>query len=130
LFEFGQTPQNFFKEWLYTYSHDNSIKAVAQGIVDAAAVDSLIWDYLDKKGSKYTKETKIIKISEPYGIPPVVVRPGLEEDLKIKIKDILLNMHSDKEGKDILEGMFIDRFVEIDDSLYDTIREAKTLIEE
>lgn len=124
--ELGETPRSFFKDYLYTYGHDNSIKAVAQGIVDGAAVDSLIWEYMDKTNNKYTKETRIIKISEPYGIPPVVARPGLEETLKIRIRDILLNMHNEKKGADILKGMFIDRFVEIDDSSYDSIRQLKT----
>ena len=121
--EFKQDPKDFFKEYLYTYDHDKSIKAVAYGIIDGAAVDSLVWDYMDKKGSKYTKETRIIKTSEPYGIPPVVVRLGL--DLAPKIKEILLNMHRDKEGADILKGMFIDKFVKVDDSNYDGIRRIK-----
>jgi len=130
LHELEETPQSLFKEYSYTYGHDRSIKAVAQGIVDAAAVDSLIWDYMDKNGSKYTQKTRIIKVSKPYGIPPVVVRPGLDEDLKAKIKDILLNMHNDEKGSEILKGMFIDRFIEIDDSSYDTIREVRAYIGE
>ena len=125
----GETPQSFFKDYSYTYSHDNSIKAVAQGVVEGAAVDSLIWEYMNRKDCKYTKKTKIIKVSEPYGIPPVVVRPGLNENLKRKIKTILLNMANDKEGKGILEGMFIDRFVKIDDFDYETIREIKASLE-
>jgi len=125
LHELGEAPQSFFKEYSYTYGHDRSIKAVAQGIVDGAAVDSLIWDYMDKNGSIYTQKTSIINVSEPYGIPPVVVRPGLDEGLKTKIKDILLNMHNNEEGKEILKGMFIDRFMEIDDSSYDTIRHVR-----
>ncbi|MFH1854051.1 MAG: phosphate/phosphite/phosphonate ABC transporter substrate-binding protein [Candidatus Omnitrophota bacterium] len=125
LHELGETPQSLFREYSYTYGHDRSIKAVAQGIVDGAAVDSLIWDYMDKNGSIYTQKTSIIKVSEPYSIPPVVVRPGLDEGLKTKIKDILLNMYNNEEGKEILKGMFIDRFIEIDDSSYDTIRHVR-----
>lgn len=125
--EFGETPDVFFNEYLYTYDHDKSIKAVAHGIVDGAAVDSLVWDYMDKKNDEHTKETRIIKISEPYGIPPVVVRPGLE--LTTEIKQVLLNMHKENEGREILSGMFIDRFVEIDDSTYDGIRRLKTFVE-
>lgn len=124
--EFGQTPDIFFKEYLYTYDHDKSIKAVAYGIVDGAAVDSLIWDYMDKKGAGFTKQTRIIRVSEPYGIPPVVARPGLE--LAPKIKEILLNMHKEQEGLDILNEMFIDKFVEVDDSNYDDIRKAKAFV--
>lgn len=125
LHKMGEDPQNFFKEYVYTYSHDNSIKAVAQGIVDGAAVDSIVWNYMNKRNDKYTKETKIIRVSDPYGIPPVVVCPGLNNDLKKKIKIVLLNMHNEAEGRDILEKMLIDRFVEADDSNYDSIREIR-----
>lgn len=125
----NETPQSFFSEYLFTYSHDNSIKAVAQGVVAGAAVDSLVWEYMKKKGCKYTKETKIIKVSDPYGIPPVVIRPGIDDDLRKKIKKTLLNMSNDKEGKQILEEMFIDRFVEVDDSNYNTIRKVKVYVE-
>ncbi len=130
LHELGQSPQSFFKECVYTYGHDASVKAVAEGIVDGAAVDSLIWEYMDKKNRKYTERTRIIKVSKPYGIPPVVVRPGLDEDLRKRIKGVLLSMHNEEQGKGILQGMFIDRFVEVDDSIYDTIREVKALIGE
>lgn len=120
-----ETLEAFFKEYIYSYAHDTSIRAVAEGIVDAGAVDSLIWNYMEKNASPFTKSTRIIKISPPYGIPPVVVRPTLKKDLKEKIKQILLDMHQDKKGKDILEKMHIDKFVEIDDSNYNSIRKIK-----
>lgn len=123
--QIGETPETFFEEYIYSYAHDTSIRAVAEGIVDAGAVDSLIWNYMEKNGSPFTKNTKIIKVSPPYGIPPVVVRPALKKDLKEKIKKILLGMHLDKKGKDILEKMSIEKFVEIDDSNYNSIREIK-----
>ena len=121
----GATPDTYFKEYVYSYAHDTSIRAVAEGFVDAGAVDSLIWNYLDRNGSPYTKQLKIIKVSPPYGIPPVVVRPALDAELKGRIKNVLLSMHSDSRGREILDSMFIDRFAVIDDSDYDSIREMK-----
>ena len=121
--ELNETPEAFFKEYVYTYDHDKSIRAVSHNLVDAAAVDSLIWNYMDKKGDKNVKKTRVIKISDAYGTPPVVVRPGLDSALKAKLKNILLNMHKEKEGLEILNGMFIDKFVEVDDSAYDGIRQ-------
>lgn len=121
----GENPKSFFKKTVYSYSHSKAIKMVATNIVDGAAVDNLIWEYMDKKGSEYAKKTKIIKKSEPYGIPPVVVRPDLDANLKIRLKAILLNMHKEKEGMAILKEMFIDRFIEVEDSLYDSIREIR-----
>lgn len=127
LYRTGESPKSFFKKFIYTYSHDNSIKAVAEGIVDAAAVDSLVWDYLNNKNSHYTFATKIIKVSKPFGIPPVVASPKLSPDLKRKIKEILLHIHEDEEGKEILRNMLIERFVEADDSIYNGIREMEKI---
>lgn len=124
----GQTPDSFFSKYIFTNAHDKSIKAVAQGIVDGASVDSLIWDYADKLNPQFTSKTKIIRKSAPYAIPPVVVRPGLEVNLKKELKRILLTAHADAEGKEILDKMMIDKFVEIGDNAYDSIREMKTWV--
>lgn len=120
-----ETIETFFKEYVYSYAHDTSIRAVAESIVDAGAVDSLIWNYMERNGSPFTKLTRIIKVSPAYGIPPVVVSPTLKKDLKDALKQTLLDMHLERKGKEILENMGIDRFVEIDDSDYDSIREIK-----
>ena len=112
----------FFSKTIFTYSHDNSILAVAKKIVDGAAVDSLVWDYLDAKKPVNTSLIRIIKKSEPYGIPPVVVPKDLDPALKKELQDILLTMHEDQTGKKILQEIMIDRFVKVEDSLYDSIR--------
>ncbi len=46
LAQMGESPESFFPRNIFTYSHDSSISAVAEGLVDAAAVDSLVLDYL------------------------------------------------------------------------------------
>ena len=74
---------------------------------------------------QFTSKTKIIKKSDPYGIPPVVVRPSLNIKLKHMLKQIFLEIHNDTTGKMILDKMKIDKFVEIDDSAYDSIRKMK-----
>ncbi len=128
LAKMGETPDTFFRKFVYTYAHDKSIKAVAQGVVDGAAVDSLIWEYADRGNSEFTRRTKIILKSPPYGIPPFVVRKGLSASLKKELQSVLLNAHKDREGRELLSKMMIDRFVTIDDHAYDTIREMKTWI--
>ena len=39
----------FFSNTIYTYSHDNSIMAVAKGMVDGASVDGLIWEFYHQR---------------------------------------------------------------------------------
>ncbi len=123
-----ETPVNFFGEIIYTYAHDKSIHAVAAGKIDGAAVDSLIYDYLAKVNPEQVAKTRIISRSQPYGIPPVVVRPDLPEDEQSRLRQVLLAMHDDPEGQSILAGMMIGRFVISDDASYDGIREIEAFI--
>ena len=118
----GKEPEEFFSRIIFTYGHDNSIMAVARGLVDAAAVDNLIWDYYDRFGSEMTAQTRIIKKSEPFGIPPLVLSPEVNPGLSFKLGQALLEMHEDEKGKQILDQLLIERFVVPQDSWYDSIR--------
>lgn len=121
----GETPQGFFADSFFTYSHDNSIHAVAEGLADGAAVDSLIWGYLEAKGSTDTKRTRVIEKSPPYGIPPVVVHPAVDPRLKARLREILLGLHEDIKGAELLREMQIDRFEAANDAMYDSVRQME-----
>lgn len=120
-----ETPETFFKEVIFTKSHDKSIKAVAQGIVEAAAVDSLIWEYMNATNPEFTSKTRILVKSPPYAIPPVAVPRTLAPDLKERLRQVFLNAHTDPKGREILKRIRIDRFVLIDDKAYDSVREMQ-----
>jgi phosphonate transport system substrate-binding protein len=126
----GENPESFFSDIIYTNSHDKSIEAVARNLVDGAAVDSLIWDYANTTEPEFTSKTMVIIKSPPYGIPPVVIPAGMAPELKEKLRNILLNMHLDAEGRSILEKVKIDRFTKIEDSAYDSIREMQRFLNE
>jgi len=128
LAKMNETPDTFFKQVDYTYAHDKSIKAVAQKMVDGAAVDSLIWEYLNRTNPEFTSKTRILKKSPPYAIPPVAVRKGVNPLLKKKIQQAFLEAHNDPEGSELLKHMMIERFVRIDDRAYDSVREMKAWI--
>ncbi len=118
----GEKPDTFFKELFYTYSHDNSIKAVAEGVGDGAAVDHLIWEFMNNVDPTYTAQTKIVQKSPPYGIPPVVVHPNIDPELKQRLKQLFFTLHKDEQAQPILRQLQIDRFEEGEDSMYDTVR--------
>ena len=118
----NERPETFFSKTIYTYSHDNAILAVAKGLVDGAAVDGLIWEYYHQKNPVFTSETRIIRKSEPYGIPPLVASKSLSFDLKTQIRQALFDMHQDPNGKKIISELMIDRFVNPRDDWYDSIR--------
>jgi phosphonate transport system substrate-binding protein len=124
----SETPESFFGEVIFTKSHDKSIKAVAQGIVDGAAVDSLIWEYQQATNPEFTGKTRILEKSPPYAIPPVVVPLDLPKELKERLRQTFLNAHAEPEGQEILRKMRIDRFVVIEDRAYDSVREMQDWI--
>jgi len=122
LVELNQRPEAFFSQTIFTYSHDNSILAVARGLVAAAAVDGLVWEYYQATNPVFTSKTRIIKKSEPYGIPPLVVSRHLPAAERKRLQQALLSMHQDPEGKKILAGLLIDRFLPLKEEWYEPIR--------
>lgn len=115
----------FFSETSFTYGHDNSIKAVAEGVVDGAAVDHLIWEFLNVADPTYTRRTKIVEKSPPFGIPPIVVHPELDAALKDRLRAAFLALHEQPETARILQRLHIERFEEGDDTAYDSVREME-----
>lgn len=126
----GEKPDFYFKKYIYTYAHDSSIKMVAQKIVDGAAVSSIVWEYLNQTNPELTARTRIIEKSPPYAMPPVAVRPNLDPEMKKKLKKLLLDVHNDEKGQEILKKMKIEKYVIIQNQAYDPIRKLKEWIME
>lgn len=129
LHQMGERPDTFFQKVIYTYSHDNSLKAVADQLVDGAAVDSLVYHFALARDPSLAEKLRVIHRSPPYGIPPVVVPSRLDPERKSRLQQIFLTMHQDPEGQAILANLMIDRFVLIDDSAYTSIREMLYVVE-
>lgn len=124
----GKNSDKFFKKQLFSGSHDNSIKFVAERFVDAAGVDSLIWEYYNKVNPEFTSLTRILAKSEEFGMPPVVVQKDFDNEFKEKIRKILLDMDREPEGKEILDKLLIDRFILGSDKDYDSIRQMEEIL--
>jgi phosphonate transport system substrate-binding protein len=125
LSEMNEQPETFFAKTIYTYSHDNSILAVARGLVDGAAVDSLVWEYYRERSPSITAKARVIRQSDPYGIPPVVASKVLSSERKARITQVLFAMHQDPSGRKILQELLIDRFVAPQEEWYDSIRQLE-----
>lgn len=125
----GESPDSFFKRYIYTYSHSANVEAVAVKLVDGASVDSYVYDYLAATNPGLTAKTRIIQRSPPHGITPVVVRKELDAPLKEAVRRAFLQMHETPKGREILKNMMIRAFVAVPDSLYNSIREMKVLVD-
>jgi len=118
----GKDPNRFFNRMLFTYSHDNSMRAVLEGIADVAAVDSLIFDYEIARDERLGSALRVIHRSPPFGINPIVASRRTPRSLVENVRRILLGMGRDAEGRRILELLRIEDFVEPPDGMYEATK--------
>ena len=124
----GWTPETFFARTLFTYSHDNSIRSVAEGWVDAAAVDSLVYDAMVRQDELLRESTRVIWTSQPFGTPPVVVSPHIDPQLKGRLREMLLTMHLEEAGRVALARLGVEAFAPAEPSLFDSARQVLTIV--
>jgi len=128
--QLGEDPERFFSRIVYSWGHDNSVRAVAAGEVDAACVDSLIYDYLRLHQSPAIPKTRILETSQRLGIPPFVASPRLDRDTKEALRAVLLGMRHDPSGAAILERLGFDGFHPLPEGLYKEARSIQLTAEE
>ncbi len=126
--ELGETPETFFSQTFFTYSHDDAIRAVAGKMADGAAVDSLVYNYAIKRQPDLAEKVKVIHQSPPFGIPPVVVSPHVRPQLRTELQQILLEIDNDPGGRATLQLAGIDQFVLVEDSIYDSVRNLEAQV--
>jgi phosphonate transport system substrate-binding protein len=122
--ELGSAPERFFSRTFFTYSHDDAIRAVAEGLADGAAVDSIVYDFALERDPALAGKTRVIHRSPPLGIPPAVAGPRARPQLKAELQALLTGMAGDPGGGGprALQSIGVERFVPIEDSAYDSAR--------
>jgi len=118
----GVDPAAFFGTVQFTQSHDRSVEAVARGVVDGAAVDSLIYDEMVARRPDLSGAVRILDRSPPFGSPPVVASTAVPAERRAAIRAVLLGLDRDPEGRRALAAIGFDRFAPPSPSLYDGAR--------
>lgn len=111
LHRLGTSPQVFFRRTMFTYSHDNSIEAVLDGLVEAGSVDSLVWDEMVRRDAALLHALNVVERSPAFPINPVAVSGDADPALVLDLKRVLLAMHENPEGRGLLDEMGVDRMV-------------------
>lgn len=122
----GQTPERFFAEVTYTRSHDRSVAAVARGVVDGAAVHSIVFQHLVERDPTLLDRVRVIQRSPGFGMTPVVVSRRLPEAQRTQLRQALLSLSGDAQGAQLLAPLRIEHFapapVGLFDSAYEVVR--------
>ena len=107
----GQWLDEFLKRKLVITGHDRAVRAVAEGLVDGALVDGLVYAWLALTDPGQIAKTRVIGQTAPYMNPPIVVHPALEPRLKEELRRAVLTLHEEQRGRMVLARLGIDRFI-------------------
>jgi len=118
----GIRPSSFFRKAFFTYAHRKVVDAVSSGLADAGEIDGYVYDTIEKRYPDRTRDVKVAWRSPQYGFPPIVARKNLDEEMFRRIQHALVDMRERPEGRDILQQLNLDGFVEGADSVFDGIR--------
>lgn len=129
LIELGETG-GYFGRVVEAGAHHLSIGLVADGKVDASAIDSQVLALLLEKDPELAARLRVIETLGPSPIQPVVAATRLPADLKTELRVALLAMDSDPRAKELLARGLVERFVAVEDSHYDPIRRMLGAAEE
>jgi phosphonate transport system substrate-binding protein len=117
----GET-SGYFGRVIEAGRHERAIALVAEGAVDAAAIDShTLETYLDLH-PHLGRALRIIDSLGPSPIQPVAVNRNLPDGVKDNLRLALAGMDKDPEGRSCLERAQVERFVPVDEPTYDPIR--------
>lgn len=115
-------PSDFFRQTFYTYGHRNVVRAVASGLAQSGSVDGYVWEVMREIEPDLTSRTEIVHRSEWLGFPPIACpKPLAGSAAIVRLRDALLGMTRDGDGRDVLALLKLDGFVEEKDSIFDTI---------
>ena len=118
----GLDPDLFFRLTFFTFSHAETVQAVADRVADAGAVDSYVWEFLIERRPELAKQTRVIRRSETFGFPPIVARLGLDPGVRAGIEAAFIGMTADLEGRALLQELALDGFAKYSPDLYEPIR--------
>ncbi len=118
----GFNPDQFFSNYVYTYSYVKSLQATADGVVSGALLDSGFYEYAREYYPQLLAKIKIIDTSPAFPAGPVVVRQDMPLERRELFQSIFLNMHRNQDMKLILEKLYIRRFVDIPPGVWDDAR--------
>ncbi|MBI4984768.1 MAG: PhnD/SsuA/transferrin family substrate-binding protein [Rhodocyclales bacterium] len=119
--QLGGDPATFFRRTFFTWSHRKVIEAVAKGFAEAGAVDSFVWDTLNKLKPELTQGTRVIERSPEYGFPPFIAHRSVAAEDFARMQKVLLDMPKDPTGKHLLDRLNLDGFVVGDRRMYDSV---------
>ena len=117
--------ESYFKKIVYTGGHDLSTIAVYDGKVDAAFVATHRFDNVIERGMVKKDDFNYLWFSPAVPQDPFCYRKSLCPELKKKIEETFLTLHTQPSCAAYLKNVNSNKFVKMTSADYDVIRDLK-----
>ena len=117
----GET-NGFFSDVVQSGFHETSIRMVADGDIDASAIDSQVLAVEMRDHPELAEQIKVIDALGPSTIQPVAVSKRFDNDFHMAIRDVLVGFADAPDGREILDRGLVEKWVPVGPSDYDDIR--------
>jgi phosphonate transport system substrate-binding protein len=117
----GET-NGYFGQIVEAGFHEVAIQLVADGTIDAAAIDSQVLAIAMREDPHLADAIRVVASLGPSTIQPVAVSKRLDEPFRERIREVLLGLHAEERFRPILDLGLIDRFTAVGPGDYDDIR--------
>jgi phosphonate transport system substrate-binding protein len=122
------TNPEHFKQVFYAGSHDACLLTVINGHADVCGMSSRNFDARLADGTFERTQVRIIHTSPPVPPPPLAYSKRLPQQVRDTVKQATLEAH--KHGSIGGYGGEMERYVEVKDSDYNTLRAVDRLLTE
>ncbi|MEX2624739.1 MAG: PhnD/SsuA/transferrin family substrate-binding protein [Acidimicrobiia bacterium] len=112
----------FFSEVIDAGFHEESIRMVADGRVDASAIDSQVLAIEMRDHPQVTDNLRVIDSLGPSTIQPVAVSKRFDRTFRDAVTAVLVDFHRTDRGREVLDLGLVEKWVPMEPSDYDDIR--------
>ncbi|MEW6736277.1 MAG: PhnD/SsuA/transferrin family substrate-binding protein [Acidobacteriota bacterium] len=113
---------SFFRETVESGGHQFSLHMILNRQIDASAIDSTVLEFETLHNPEIGAKLRIIATLGPSPIPPLIISKNVPVQLRVELRELLLNMHNEPAGRAILAQGRIVNFVMVQDHCYNAIR--------
>lgn len=120
--------KSWFKEYYFSGTHEDAINDVLNGRADIGAAKNTVFYRMATENKRVSKELEILATSPYVPANGLAVRNDLTEELKKSLLRLLLDMHKNSQGREVLDGLMIEKFIETSEADYQPVLDYATSI--
>jgi len=113
--------KGYLKEAYFAGTHEDAIQDVLNRKADIGAAKNTVFERLAKADPRILQELVVLERSPEVPENALALRKDIDASVRGRLKDALLTMHRDPDGKKVLEQFGAQRFIETRNEEYDTV---------